>query len=69
MQNAGKALRIKLTFEEALLDSILEKYKDAAPQVICEEVKRDVDAFVGEAPQFDDITMLSLKYNREGESQ
>jgi sigma-B regulation protein RsbU (phosphoserine phosphatase) len=31
-------------------------------QVICEEVKRDVDAFVGEAPQFDDITMLALRY-------
>ena len=51
------------------LHSILEKYKDAAPQVICDEVKRDVDAFVGEAPQFDDITMLALKYNGEGESQ
>jgi serine phosphatase RsbU (regulator of sigma subunit) len=31
-------------------------------QVICEEVKRDADAFVAEAPQFDDITMLALKY-------
>jgi sigma-B regulation protein RsbU (phosphoserine phosphatase) len=31
-------------------------------QVICEGVKRDVDAFVGEAPQFDDITMLALRY-------
>lgn len=45
------------------LHSILEKYKDAAPHVICDEVKRDVDAFVGEAPQFDDITMLALKFN------
>jgi sigma-B regulation protein RsbU (phosphoserine phosphatase) len=25
-------------------------------------VKNDVDVFVGEAPQFDDITMLCLKY-------
>jgi sigma-B regulation protein RsbU (phosphoserine phosphatase) len=50
------------------LHSILEKYKDAAPHVICDEVKRDVDAFVGEAPQFDDITMLSLKYNGEGDA-
>ena len=41
------------------LHAVLEKYKDAAPQVICDEVKRDVDAFVGEAPQFDDITMLN----------
>lgn len=56
-------------YGEDRLHSILEKYKDAAPQVICEEVKRDVDAFTGEAPQFDDITMLALKYNGEGESQ
>ena len=42
---------------------VLEKYKDSSPQVICDEVKRDVDAFVGEAPQFDDITMLALKFN------
>ena len=54
---------------EDRLHSILEKYKGAAPQVICEEVKRDVDAFVGEAPQFDDITMLALKYNGEGDTQ
>ena len=50
-------------YGEDRLHTVLEKYKDAAPQVICDEVKRDVDAFVGEAPQFDDITMLALKYN------
>ena len=47
----------------------LEKYKDAAPGVICDEVKKDVDAFVGEAPQFDDITMLALKYHGEENAQ
>ena len=55
-------------YGEDRLHTVLEKYKDAAPQVICDEVKRDVDAFVGEAPQFDDITMLSLKYNGEGDA-
>lgn len=30
---------------------------------VCKAVKADVDRFVGEAPQFDDITMLYLKYN------
>ena len=49
-------------YGENRLHAILEKYKDASPQVICDEVKRDVDAFVGEAPQFDDITMLALRY-------
>mgnify|MGYP002770244106 FL=1 len=28
---------------------------------ICRAVKKDVDEFVGEAPQFDDMTMLSLR--------
>ena len=28
---------------------------------LCEAVKSDVDQFVGEAPQFDDITMLSVE--------
>lgn len=29
----------------------------------CEAVKTDLDGFVGEAPQFDDITMLCLYYS------
>ena len=29
---------------------------------ICEKVRHSVDMFVGTAPQFDDITMLALKY-------
>ena len=33
------------------------------PQKLCENVHADVDAFVGEAEQFDDITMLCLKIN------
>ena len=37
---------------------------------LCEAVKSDVDQFVGDAPQFDDITMLSveLRYIRSGNS-
>lgn len=34
---------------------------------ICHAVKADVADFVGDAPQFDDITMLYLKYNGGGE--
>ena len=29
---------------------------------LCKFIKSDVDSFVGEAPQFDDITMVALKY-------
>lgn len=31
-------------------------------QELCGFIKTEVDAFVGEAPQFDDITMVALKY-------
>ena len=50
-------------YGEDRLHSILEKYKDETMEVICGEIKKDVDLFAGEAPQFDDITMLALKYN------
>ena len=53
--------------EERLL-TVLNANADAAPQSICEKVKADVDAFVGEAPQFDDITMLCLTYHANRKS-
>ena len=39
-------------------------------QQLCEAIKRDVDSFVGEAVQFDDITMLGieLKYIRNDDA-
>ncbi len=36
---------------------------DAAPVQILENVISGIDAFVGNAEQFDDITMLSMRYN------
>ena len=47
--------------EERLLMAINSKEFDNV-QEMCEHIKSDVDAFVGEAPQFDDITMLAFKY-------
>lgn len=38
-----------------------------APKDILAAVKRDIDVFVGEAPQFDDITMLGLQFGKSGE--
>ena len=35
---------------------------DAAPRAVLETVKREIDDFAGSAPQFDDITMLCLRY-------
>ena len=33
-----------------------------APEELLRAVKEDIDRFVGEAPQFDDITMLCVEY-------
>ena len=44
------------------LSAILNKEKNGTPHQILPAVKRDIDKFVGEAPQFDDITMLCLEY-------
>ena len=49
-------------YGEERLQKVLDIYKDATPETICVEVKKDVDKFVGEAPQFDDITMLAIRY-------
>ena len=49
-------------YGEERLQTVLNLYKDATPEIICAEVKKDVDKFVGEAPQFDDITMLAIRY-------
>jgi len=55
-------LQNQLYGEERLLN-LMNRSLNSDTEKICEEVKRDVDIFVGEAPQFDDITMLCLKYN------
>ena len=41
----------------------LNRHRGESAQAICEAVKADVDAFVGEAEQFDDITMLCLTWH------
>ncbi|MBP5311302.1 MAG: SpoIIE family protein phosphatase [Clostridia bacterium] len=46
---------------ERLLDAI-NSVKDMTPQDVIEEVSNEVTLFVGEAPQFDDLTMLCLSY-------
>ena len=39
----------------------LNRNQDLGPEGLLHEVKADIDRFVGAAPQFDDITMLSLQ--------
>lgn len=45
---------------ERMLDA-LNQNADASPQVLLETVEAQVNTFVGDAPQFDDLTMLSVK--------
>ena len=40
----------------------LNKNKETEPEILLQRIKEDVDKFVGEAPQFDDLTMLCLEY-------
>ena len=50
------------------LGAILNKVKNGTPHEILPAVKRDIDEFVGEADQFDDITMLCLEYKSKMET-
>lgn len=43
----------------------LNTNKDAGSEEILIKMKEDIDFFVGEAPQFDDITMLSLTFKED----
>ena len=47
--------------EERLLSALNEK-PDAMPKELLQNVRRAVDQFVGDAPQFDDLTMLGVTY-------
>ena len=49
------------------LGEILNKVKLGTPHEILPAIKKDIDEFVGEAPQFDDITMLCLEYKTKME--
>ena len=40
----------------------LNKNPDLTPEEMLPAVREDINKFVGDAPQFDDITMLSLRY-------
>ena len=42
--------------------SALNREPDADPKKLLENVKKDMDVFVGDAPQFDDITMMCVEW-------
>ena len=53
---------------ERMLD-VLNSQPDRKPHALLETMKREIDVFVGEAPQFEDITMLCLDYFGPGREQ
>jgi len=46
------------------LTQFLQSHSELTPAELLPAVKADIDAFVGEADQFDDITMLCLSYEK-----
>ena len=56
-RNSGKEM-----FQPERLIESLNKNKDGSAERIVHTVKSDIDKFVGDALQFDDITMLSVEY-------
>ncbi|GEM_PF-1971251 len=46
----------------------LNSVPDASMEELLHTVRQDIDAFVGDAPQFDDVTMLGLHYFGGGEA-
>lgn len=52
----------KLYGEERLLEAVNSRDFTTMKE-LCGFIKADVDAFVGEAPQFDDITMVAVRYD------
>ena len=53
-------------FGEARLQAVLNEAPDLPVDRLLPKVKQSIDTFVGEAEQFDDITMLGLEYKEKG---
>ena len=49
----------------ARLEGVLEKNAAKSPEALLSAVREDIDAFVGSAQQFDDITMLCVEYKKK----
>ena len=47
---------------DRMLDA-LNQNPDLNPEGLCKAMVDAIDVFVGEAPQFDDLTMLCIRYN------
>ncbi len=50
--------------EERMFE-IIKKYRDDGNEALLKDIRKDVDEFVKDAPQFDDLTMLVATYKGE----
>ena len=48
-------------FGESRLERLVEEHGHLAPEELRERILREIQAFVGDAPQHDDMTMILLK--------
>lgn len=51
-------------YGEDRLESLLNRCQSDTAEEMLADLKNDIDSFVGEAPQFDDITMLMLDFKK-----
>lgn len=54
-------------YGEERLSAFMNAHSDEKAEDILQDLKSDIYAFQGEAPQFDDITMLMLDYEKKME--
>ncbi|MCF0146052.1 MAG: serine/threonine-protein phosphatase, partial [Eubacterium sp.] len=52
----------KLFGDDRLLE-VINRYQDEKPEGICEGVLKELGEYIGEADQFDDITMVCFRYH------
>ena len=52
--------RMNVLFGTDRLLEVMNRHTDSDPQTLLTQIKAAVDAFVGEADQFDDLTMLGI---------
>ena len=57
------AQKVKNLFGTERMLAALNEKPDAAPEEVLENMTRRISEFVGDGDQFDDITMLCLKYH------
>jgi len=56
-------------YGEERLKSYIASFETRSVKELCEGVVKDVDRYVGEEPQFDDITMLALQFDGLDENE